>query len=78
MRFRRFLLASTIGTAAWTALLAGAGFKLGENYRDIDKVIGPAANAILVILVVGYIHRVWTHRNMPVGEDASKPDMTSL
>jgi membrane protein DedA with SNARE-associated domain len=78
MSFRRFLLASTIGTAGWTALLAGAGFKLGENYRDIDKIIGPAANAILVILVAGYIYRVWTHRHMPPEEIATKPDITTL
>jgi membrane protein DedA with SNARE-associated domain len=77
MSFRRFLLASTIGTAGWTALLAGAGFKLGENYRDIDKIIGPAANAILVILVAGYIYRVWTHRHMPP-EEIAKPDITTL
>jgi membrane protein DedA with SNARE-associated domain len=77
MSFRRFLLASTIGTAGWTALLAGAGFKLGEKYRDIDKIIGPASNAILLILVAGYIYRVWTHRHMPA-EDMSTPDVTSL
>ena len=78
MSFRRFFLASTIGTAGWTALLAGAGFKLGENYRDIDKIIGPAANAILVILVAGYIYRVWTHRHMPPEEITTKPDITTL
>jgi len=77
MSFRRFLFASILGTGAWTALIAYAGFKLGENYTDIEKIIGPAANAILVVLVVGYIYRVWTHRHMPV-EDASKPDLTSL
>ena len=55
MRFRSFLLASTVGTAGWTALLAGAGFKLGENYTDIDEILGPASNAILVVLVAGYI-----------------------
>jgi membrane protein DedA with SNARE-associated domain len=71
MSFRRFMLASTLGTGIWTAVLAGAGYKLGENYDDIDKVIGPAANAIMVVLVAGYIYRVWTHRHMPVGEDAS-------
>ena len=27
-----------LGTAGWTALLAGAGYKLGENYTDIDKI----------------------------------------
>jgi membrane protein DedA with SNARE-associated domain len=77
MSFRRFLLASTLGTGAWTALLAYAGFKLGENYTDIEKILGPAANAILVVLVAGYIYRVWTHRHMPA-EDASKPDITGL
>jgi membrane protein DedA with SNARE-associated domain len=78
MSFRRFLLASTLGTAAWTALLAGAGYKLGENYTDIGKILGPASNAVLVVLIAGYIYRVWTHRHMPVDEDASRPDLTSL
>ena len=78
MSFRRFLLASTLGTAIWTAVLAGAGYKLGENFTDIDKILGPAANAILVVLIAGYIYRVWTHRHMPVGEDASKVDVTTL
>jgi membrane protein DedA with SNARE-associated domain len=77
MSFRRFMLASTLGTGAWTALLAGAGYKLGENYTDIEKILGPAANAILVVLIAGYVYRVWTHRHMPV-EDASKPDVTTL
>ena len=64
MRFRTFVIASTLGTAGWTALLAGAGYKLGENYREIDSVIGPAANAIMAVLVIGYIYRLWTHRNI--------------
>ena len=72
MSFRRFLLASTLGTAAWTALIAYAGFKLGEEYTDIEKILGPAANAILAVLVIGYIYRVWTHRDMP--DEASKPE----
>jgi membrane protein DedA with SNARE-associated domain len=63
MQFRRFLAASTLGTAIWTALLAGAGFKLGENYDGIESVIGPASNAILITLGIGYLWRMWTHRN---------------
>jgi len=78
MSFRRFMLASTLGTAGWTAILAGAGFKLGENYRDIDQVIGPAANAILVVLIAGYVYRLWTHRNLAVAEDVSEPDLPLL
>ena len=63
MRFKSFFIASTIGTAGWTALLAFAGFKLGERYKDIDELLGPASNAIMAVLVAGYIYRVWTHRD---------------
>ena len=63
MQFRRFLLASLIGTAGWTALLAAAGFKLGEKYDRIDDFLGPATNAVMIVLAVGYVWRVWTHRN---------------
>jgi len=63
MKFRRFLLASLIGTAGWTALLAAAGFKLGEKYDRIDDFLGPATNAVMITLAVGYVWRVWTHRN---------------
>jgi len=63
MQFRRFLAASILGTAAWTALLAGAGFKLGEKYDRINEFLGPASNAILITLAIGYLYRVWTHRN---------------
>ncbi len=64
MRFKTFLIASTIGTAGWTAMLAFAGFKLGENFDDINALLGPASNAIMVVLVAGYIYRVWTHRDI--------------
>jgi membrane protein DedA with SNARE-associated domain len=69
MRFKTFFLASLLGTAGWTALLAGAGYKLGENYRDIDSIIGPASTAILVTLAIGYVYRVWTHRNVSPPRD---------
>ena len=64
MRFRTFFIASTVGTAAWTALLAGAGFKLGEHYRDIDNILGPASNGILALLALTYVYRLWTHRRI--------------
>ena len=74
MRFRTFFLASTIGTAVWTALLAGAGFKLGEQYHDIDQIIGPASNAIIVLLVIIYVYRLWTHRSIdPASGTVIKP-----
>lgn len=62
MRFRSFVLASTVGTAGWTALLAGAGYKLGENVDEIESYIGPASNAILALFAIAYLWRVWLQR----------------
>jgi membrane protein DedA with SNARE-associated domain len=79
MRFRTFLIASTLGTAGWTALLAGAGYKLGENYTEINDWLGPASNAILVVLALGYVWRLWTHRHIaPVITKVSDLDRTDL
>jgi len=63
MRFRSFFFASLLGTAAWTTILAGAGYKLEENVADVETMIGPASNAILVVLGIGYLWRLWTHRH---------------
>lgn len=62
MRFKTFFLASTLGTLGWTTLLASAGFKLRENYGDLDTYVGSASNAVLAVLVAGYLWRLWTHR----------------
>lgn len=62
MRFKTFVIASTLGTACWTALLAGVGYKLRENFTEIDQYLGPASNAVLVVLAGGYIWRLATHR----------------
>ena len=62
MRFRNFVIASTIGTAIWTALLAIAGYQLRENYTDIDQWIEPLSNIVLLILVGAYFWRLLTHK----------------
>ena len=72
MRFKSFLVASTIGTAGWTAMLAWAGFKLGQNFQEIDLWIGPASNAILIVLGVGYLWRLWTHRHVDTDPEAAE------
>jgi membrane protein DedA with SNARE-associated domain len=68
MRFRTFFIASTIGTAGWTAFLAGVGYKLGEHAGRVNDVIGPIANAILVLLVAIYVWRLITHKGDPESE----------
>ena len=62
MRFRNFLIASTLGTAMWTTLLAGAGYKLRENFADVGAILGPISNAVLLALVAIYVWRLFTHK----------------
>jgi membrane protein DedA with SNARE-associated domain len=75
MRFRNFFIASTVGTAGWTLLLASAGYKLEENVGEVQTFIGPVANAILVVLAAGYVWRLLTHKVEPDEEPSdSKTD----
>jgi membrane protein DedA with SNARE-associated domain len=75
MRFRNFFIASTVGTAGWTLLLASAGYKLEKNVGEVQTFIGPVANAILVVLAAGYVWRLLTHKVEPDEEPSdSKAD----
>jgi len=62
MRFRNFFIASTVGTAIWTTFLAVVGFELQENFSDIDQILRPISNVVLVLLVVSYFWRLFTHK----------------
>ncbi|WP_205480993.1 VTT domain-containing protein [Sphingomonas arenae] len=62
MRFKSFFIASTIGTAGWTAMLATAGYQLRENFGDVDRFVGPVSNAVIITLVIGYLWRVWRYK----------------
>ena len=55
-----FLLWSTIGTAAWTAMLAAAGYLLGQRYGAVERYVGPVSTAIIIALVLWYAWRVAT------------------
>ena len=62
MRFRTFVIASTLGTFAWTAILAGAGFRLRSDFHQIDQWMGPLADAVIVVIVVAYLWRLIRHK----------------
>jgi membrane protein DedA with SNARE-associated domain len=62
MDFRPFVIASTLGTFAWTALLAGAGFRLKSDFQQIEQFIEPVADAVLVVMVLAYAWRLATHK----------------
>lgn len=58
MSHRRFLVFSTIGTAGWSAALAGAGYVLGSQFADVEKILGPLSTIIIGLIVVGYFWRL--------------------
>lgn len=58
MRPRTFLIFSTLGTFVWTMGLAVAGFLLGRNFAEVDRVLGPLSTAIMVVLFGVYLYRV--------------------
>ena len=62
MRLKGFLIWSTIGTIAWTAMLASAGWGLGRLFEDIEKLLGPLSMAIILLIVAAYIWRQLTWR----------------
>ena len=67
MRFVRFLVWSTIGTAGFSALLAVSGYLLGQNFERVDEVAGPVSSVIIVVIVILYIWRQiqWSRRHRP-------------
>ena len=72
MRFKSFFVASLVGTAGWTTILAAAGYKLQNDVAEVERMVGPVSNAVLVVLAAGYVWRLWTHRNQ--AEDKSDLD----
>jgi membrane protein DedA with SNARE-associated domain len=63
MRFKSFFVASLVGTAGWTTILAAAGYKLQNDVTEVERMVGPVSNAVLVVLAAGYVWRLWTHRH---------------
>ena len=59
MSHRRFLVFSAIGTAGWSAALAGAGYALGSQFADVEKILGPLSTMIIALIVLGYFWRLW-------------------
>ncbi len=65
MHLPSFLIWSTIGTAVWSALLALAGYVLGQNFERIEEVIGPLSSAVIILIVAAYLYRqaTWHRRH---------------
>lgn len=62
MDLRLFLLYTTLGSAAWTSLLAFAGRLLGRNYEQVEHVVGPISTAVVVGIILTLVIRGFRHR----------------
>lgn len=60
MHLARFLLYSSLGTALWSALLAGAGYMLQDQYQKVEAYVNPVTNVVLAAAVAWYVYRVAT------------------
>lgn len=67
MRLKSFLFWSTVGTAAWSSALAVAGYLLGRQFGDIEKVIGPLSMVVIGGIVLAYVWRQLTWRKRHPG-----------
>ena len=65
MSLARFLIFSTIGTAGWTAALAGGGYFLGSQFKDIEKWLGPLSTVVIVGIVLTYLWRLLRWKATP-------------
>jgi membrane protein DedA with SNARE-associated domain len=59
MSHRRFLVFSTIGTAGWSAALAGAGYALGSQFAEVEKILGPLSTVVVGLIVIAYLWRLF-------------------
>lgn len=64
MRLVGFLFWSSVGTTAWSGLLAAAGFLLGRSFPRVEEVLGPISSAIFVSILLFYLWRqaTWSRR----------------
>jgi membrane protein DedA with SNARE-associated domain len=65
MPLARFLAYTAVGTAAWTGLLAGAGFMLEDQNSAVAEYVNPVSNVIIGLIVCYYIYRVVTFEPKP-------------
>lgn len=63
MPLLKFIPLTFAGTLLWEGALAFAGYKLGDNYQQIEHYLNPITTGIFVILVLYYLYRVITFRS---------------
>ena len=65
-----FLFWSSLGTALWTVLLAGAGYLLESQYEKVSEWLNPVSNVVFAGLALWYLYRVIRFKGPEVAEEA--------
>ncbi|MHA6718722.1 DedA family protein [Sphingomonas sp. RS6] len=60
MPFWRFVAYTAAGSAIWNAILIGVGYALGTTFDEIERWATPAIIGVLVLMLIGYVWRVFT------------------
>jgi len=59
MKLLPYLVWSTIGSAIWTAGLTAAGWVLGTQFQDVEKIVGPLSLAVIAGFALWYVWRLF-------------------
>lgn len=68
MPLATFLVYSSVGSALWATLLAGAGYLLGSNYEAVQQYVGPIGTGVVALLVVVAVVWIVRRRRQPQAE----------
>jgi membrane protein DedA with SNARE-associated domain len=60
-----FLLYTTAGSAAWTALLVYAGYALGRNFEQVGRYLEPVTLVVVGAMALWYAWRFARHKGAP-------------
>ena len=62
MNLGAFLAYTTLGSAVWTTVLAGAGYALGQQFKQVGEWLDPVSWVVLGGIVVAYGVRIVRHK----------------
>ena len=61
MNLASFLFFSTVGAGIWTSVLAGAGYILGTNFRQVEEYFDVVAYTVFGAIIVMYLWRMFNY-----------------
>jgi len=65
MELPRFLLYTTIGSLVWNAVLIGAGWILGNNWKEVEEYVGYLQYVVIAVVLVVGAWWVWARMLKP-------------